>query len=106
MDVLFDETLISGIGEFQPTYIYRTVRGYFSLSTYFGIPDILVLEKYIGCPLRPKKVPNRILLQLRGITGSDVIDFIWPGCPSFYKRMITIKQYNDYKWIINGWKLI
>ena len=83
MDVFFDQTLISGIREFQPTYIYQTVRGYFSLSTYFGIPDILVFEKYIGCPLRPKKVPNRILLQLRGITGSDVIDFIWSGCPPF-----------------------
>ena len=70
MDVLFDETFISGIGEFQPTYIYRTVRGYFSLSTYFGIPDILVLEKYIGCPLRPKKVPNIIYLKVRGDTGN------------------------------------
>ena len=99
MDDYFDESPISGIREFQPTYINQTVRGYFSLSTYFGIPDILVLEKYIGCPLRPKKVPNRILLQLRGITGNDVIDFIWPGCPSFYQRMITIKQYNDYKWV-------
>ena len=64
--------LISGIGEFQPTYIYRTVRGYFSLSTYFGIPDILVLEKYIGCPLRPKKVRNIILKQMRGDTGNYV----------------------------------
>ena len=106
MDDYFDESPISGIREFQPTYINQTVRGYFSLSTYFGIPDILVLEKYIGCPLRPKKVPNRILLQLRGVTGNDVIDFIWPGSPPFYKRVITIRQYNDYKWIINEWKLI
>ena len=70
MDDYFHQTLISGIGKFQPIYIYQTVRGCFSLSTYFGIPDILVLEKYIGCPLRPKKVPNIILLQLRGVTGN------------------------------------
>ena len=90
MDDYFHQTLISGIGKFQPIYIYQTVRGYFSRSTYFGIPDILVLEKYIGCPLRPKKVPNRILLQLRGITGSDVIDFIWSGCPPF------LQAYEDH----------
>ena len=99
MDDYFHQTLISGIGKFQPIYIYRTVRGCFSLSTYFGIPDILVLEKYIGCPLRPKKVRNIILKQMRGDTGNDVMDFIRPGCPSFYQRMITIKQYNDYKWV-------
>ena len=96
MDDYFHLALISGIGKFQPIYIYQTVRGCFSLSTCFGIPDILVLEKYIGCPLRPKKVLNIILLKVRGVTGNDVIDFIWPGCPSFYQRMITIKQYNDY----------
>ena len=77
MDDYFDQSPISGIREFQPTYIYQTVRGYFSLSTYFGIPDILVLEKYIGCPLRPKKVPNRILLQLRGVTGNGDLVSKW-----------------------------
>ena len=102
MDVWFHQTLISGIGEFQPIYIYRTVRGCFSLSTYFGIPDILVLEKYIGCPLRPKKVPNRILLQVRGDTGNDVISSSGRESPPFYKRVITISQYKDYKWILTS----
>ena len=54
MDVYLHQALISGIGEFQPIYIYITVRGCFSRSTYFGIPDILVFEKYIGYPLSPK----------------------------------------------------
>ena len=70
MDVWLHQTLIFGIGKFQPIYTYRTVRGCFLLSTYFGIPDILVLEKYIGCPLRPKKVPNIIYLKVRGNTGN------------------------------------
>ena len=99
MDDYFDESPISGIREFQPTYINQTIRGYLLLSTYFGIPDILVLEKYIGCPLRPKKVRNINLKQIRGDTGNDVMDFIRPGCASFNQRMITIKQYNHYKWV-------
>ena len=66
----------SPISQLPHPALYQTVRGCFSLSTYFGIPDILVLEKYIGCPLRPKKVLNIILLKVRGVTGNDVIDFI------------------------------
>ena len=90
MDDYFHLALISGIGKFQPIYIYQTVRGCFSLSTCFGIPDILVLEKYIGCPLRPKKVPNIILLQLRGVTGNDVTSSSGRESPPF------LQAYEDH----------
>ena len=87
MDDYFHQPLISGIGKFQPIYIYQTVRGCFSLSTCFGIPDILVLEKYIGCPLRPKKVLNIILLKVRGDSGNDVT-LTWPRKSAIFASIL------------------
>ena len=95
MDDYFDESPISGIREFQPTYINQTIRGYLLLSTYFGIPDILVLEKYIGCPLRPKKVRNINLKQKRGDTGNDVTASSDRECPPF------LQAYKDHYIILS-----
>ena len=78
MDDYFHQTLISGIGKFQPIYIYIK-----PLSTYFGIPDILVFEKYIGYPLSPKTK------EYRNYYKSGAIPEIWNSNPIQYNLYST-----------------
>ena len=76
--------MTSVIGDFQPISIVVPVRGCFSRSTYFGIPDILVFEKYIGYPLSPKTKEYRIYYNSGAITESILLNV--------YKRESALKS--------------
>ena len=66
--------MTSVIGDFQPIYMYIKDHNRNRRSTYFGIPDILVFEKYIGYPLSPKTKEYRNYYNSGAITESLLLN--------------------------------